>query len=379
VTGPGDRNGDAATPPGRPTGRRSLRAVLSGDLAGFSGQVSVNETGTLLAMREVRQIAMAQLDKHNGWLFGMPGDGLFALFESAVDAVQCALELQSVFAQTPILDEMRMRIGVHMGEVLFDNDLPFGETLTIAARLEALAEPGTILISAPVFDAVAARMNAAFEPRGTPRLKNIPRRISTYAVRTLSTQAAAGDIRGASQLDQTMQLDRRLLRRIRDGEWPVETEDQSSAATKAKPAVVDTRSEREDVDDGHDAVDERAAAQSGETGAQAGGYDAGTPSGSAEAAPAVPTGAEPTPAAPVGAEPTDARSDGLAEDLRDELADMLAFYVGPMARVLVERYASGGATVDELVNRLAAEIPNEDERMTFRLRAAQVYLNRGGS
>ena len=132
MTGPGDRNGDAATPPGRPTSRRSLRAVLSGDLAGFSGQVSVNETGTLLAMREVRQIAMAQLDKHNGWLFGMPGDGLFALFESAVDAVQCALELQSVFAQTPILDEMRMRIGVHMGEVLFDNDLPFGETLTIA-------------------------------------------------------------------------------------------------------------------------------------------------------------------------------------------------------------------------------------------------------
>jgi hypothetical protein len=69
----------------------------------------------------------------------------------------------------------------------------------------------------------------------------------------------------------------------------------------------------------------------------------------------------------------------LAEELRDELAEMLAFYVGPMARVLVERCASGGATTDELVNRLAAEIPNEDERMAFRLRAAQVYLNRGGS
>ena len=101
-----------------------------------------------------------------GWLFGMPGDGIFALFESAIDAVRCALGLQSRLAALPELSALRLRIGVHLGEVLFQDELPFGESLVIAARLESLAEPGGILVSSSVMDAVAPRIAARFVDKG---------------------------------------------------------------------------------------------------------------------------------------------------------------------------------------------------------------------
>ena len=103
----------------------------------------------------------------------MPGDGIFALFESAVDAVSCALDTQRRLAAAPKLNSMRLRIGVHLGDVLFQEELPFGEALVIAARLESLADPGGILVSAAVMEAVAPRISAAFCERGVFSLKHI--------------------------------------------------------------------------------------------------------------------------------------------------------------------------------------------------------------
>ena len=156
----------SSQPPPVPRRRRGLRAILAADVAGFSGRMSVSETGTVASLSEVRKVALRQIRDYGGWLFGMPGDGLFVLFESAVDAMRCALDIQQELAANENLGGMRLRIGVHLGEVLFDDELPYGEALNIAARLEALADPGGILVSATVFDAVSARVSARFEERG---------------------------------------------------------------------------------------------------------------------------------------------------------------------------------------------------------------------
>ncbi len=182
--------------------RRRLRAVFAADIANFSGRVSVSETRAFSYVSTILDIGREELDRFSGHLLGIPGDGLFALFESASDAVQCALNVQARLADVPDLGGMKLRIGIHVGDVLFENNTPFGEALAIGARLESLADPGGILISGTVFEIVSSRISASFEPRGTPTLKNIPRRIPTYAVRP--SHIAPTDL--ASPLDRTMDL-----------------------------------------------------------------------------------------------------------------------------------------------------------------------------
>lgn len=199
--------------------RRRLRAVMAADVANFGGLVSVDETSTLEALWTTRRIAREQLAVHGGWLFGLPGDGIFALFESAVDAVRCALETQVRLAAAPGLDALRLRVGVHLGEVLFQDDLPFGEALVIAARLESLAEPGGILISSAVMEAVAPRISADFAERGVISLKHSPRRVATFSVAVpradpRSADAGSHGRNGAAAndaLDHTMAPARRGL------------------------------------------------------------------------------------------------------------------------------------------------------------------------
>lgn len=175
-SGPGVPDGSV------PTRRRRLRAVFAADIANFGGMVTIDETNTLDALLITRQVAIEELDAHRGWLFGLPGDGIFALFESTVDAVRCALRIQARLAESPKLHAVKLRIGVHLGEVLFQDDLPCGEALVIASRLESLAEPGGILVSASVVDAVAPRIAATFVESGVPTLKHSPRRIETFRV-----------------------------------------------------------------------------------------------------------------------------------------------------------------------------------------------------
>jgi class 3 adenylate cyclase len=162
---------------------RRLRAVFAADVVDFAGHVSASETRTLANLLDTRRIARKALDAHGGWLFGMPGDGIFALFESAVEAVRCAVDTQAGMAAIAGPNALQLRIGIHMGEVLFQDDQPFGEALVIAARLESLAQPGGILVSGAVFDAVSQRSGASFDYCGSRRLKHIPRPVVTYSVR----------------------------------------------------------------------------------------------------------------------------------------------------------------------------------------------------
>lgn len=219
------------------TSHRSLRAVFVADSSDFSGARAAKASGAINAPNEIRSIVCQQLQTHGGSLFEMPGDGIFALFESAVNAVRCALETQHQLALRTHAGERRLRIGIHLGEVLFEHDLPFGEAIMIAARLETLADPGGILISGGIMDAVAARISATFEERGMRDLKNIPRRIMTFAVTPPPERTKADETPASlSMLDRTMQIDPGTLALLRGQDIAEKTEHR--IAQKANEAII---------------------------------------------------------------------------------------------------------------------------------------------
>ena len=424
--------------PSRKGRRRGLRAILAADIAGFSAVMSVNETAAVTSLGEVRKVALRQLEAYGGWLFGMPGDGLFAIFESAIDAVRCALETQRELAEHPDLGGMRLRVGIHLGEVLFDDDLPYGEALNIAARLESLADPGGILISSTVLDAVSARVSATFEDRGVPRLKNIPRRIQTFAVTQPPERSPVDETQsGASgnNLDRTTHLDGEALRQIKElrraaAAGGLGGDRMLPATQSSEPPNTPTPDEQQPGLDQDQAVpfpevellppaDPLAQLEQPQ--------EAGLPETAPEepfstlpmaasdpeadayaylsdpAGAAMSLGDEPLsiaqPEAPSSdeddledtrilseqseaAEPS--RHDdqlqplpgGLGDECLSMMADALAVHLGPVARILVNRYAGDLHRPEDLVARLVEQIPSEDERVVFRVRASQICKTR---
>ncbi len=308
-------------------------------MANFGGLVSVDETNTLDALWATRRIAREELAAHGGWLFGMPGDGIFALFESAVDAVRCALDTQARLAAMTKLDAVRMRIGIHLGDVLFQDDLPFGETLVIAARLESLADPGGILVSAAVMEAVAPRISATFGERGVFDLKHSPRRITTFSV---GMPPSSDDMNATLSLIEP--LDRTVL--------SVASARVEEAVTAPSPPAVCLEPPALSLPKAAPLVVPAGRASS----------DPGPPAVAPE--PDVPA-AQPAPMDPAA-----------AQDCLAELARALTVYLGPVAGLLVRRHAAELADPAKLVDDLAREIPARDERLQFITRAQQIVARR---
>ena len=378
--------------------RRSLRAVFAADITGFSGVMSANETGAIGALNEIRAIAIQQLQAHDGWLFGMPGDGIFALFESAVNAVRCALETQHQLALRGETQDMRLRIGIHLGDVLFEKDLPYGEALTIAARLEDLADPGGILISGAVMDAVSARISATFEERGVPRLKNIPRRIVTFAVKPPPERNKGDETRvGMSLLDRTTQFDVETLRRIRDEQFSALSEDRTlqtsndaivldkrpsvqpegvngnvmPAARKASPPAVEPAGAQ--TQPSSDAAKTRVAPPPA---AQRPDDTRQEPPERQPSNPPMPvesTVAAPKAEAELGllAEPPGQRP---SDECIESLIAALAVHLGPFAKVLVNRMLKKASSTEHLVSLLEEQIESNEERFLFRIRALHICM-----
>src|SRR2546430_5850375 len=159
--------------------------------------MQLDEVGTLRALRASRAIVDRLISEHRGRIFTTAGDSVLADFASAVDAVECALEVQQAIAkeneQRPASEQMRFRIGVHLGDVIVDGTNLFGDGVNIAARLEAMAEPGGICLSGAVRDQVGTRLPVAFVPLGEQRVKNIadPVRAFTVATRSNGWSSAA--------------------------------------------------------------------------------------------------------------------------------------------------------------------------------------------
>jgi adenylate cyclase len=177
-------------PPGLPgetaSRKRKLAAILHADVAGFSRLMGEDEAGTHHALGELRRAVDPLITAHGGRIVGTTGDSVLADFSSVVDALTCAVEMQraSRTVNDPIPPERRLelRIGVNLGDVIADGDDIFGDGVNIAARLEALAQPGTVCISQTVYDHVRNKLELDYRPLGAHRVKNIAEPVRAYAV-----------------------------------------------------------------------------------------------------------------------------------------------------------------------------------------------------
>ncbi|MGH6931721.1 MAG: adenylate/guanylate cyclase domain-containing protein, partial [Dongiaceae bacterium] len=176
--------------PGRAAGlseTRRLAAILAADVVGFSRLMEVDEAGTLAALKLRRRDVLDPLvAKHHGRVFKTTGDGVLVEFASAVNAVQCAVDLQQGMAAAnvgqPEDRHIILRIGVNLGDVMVEGGDLYGDGVNIAARLEALADPGGILVSGTAHDYVKNKVKIGFEDLGAQTLKNITEPVRAYRI-----------------------------------------------------------------------------------------------------------------------------------------------------------------------------------------------------
>lgn len=172
---------------------RKLAAILASDVVGYSAMMERDETGTHERLQAgLREVFEPTIARHHGTVFKLMGDGLLAEFTSVVEAVECAVALQrSLVERNAGLSadhQIRVRIGVNLGEVIVEGRDRFGEGVNIAARLEQLAEPGGIWVSAKVAKEVEKKLAFGFEAMGAQKVKNISEPVEAYRV-TLAGQA----------------------------------------------------------------------------------------------------------------------------------------------------------------------------------------------
>jgi len=159
--------------------QRRLAAILAADVAGYSRLTGADEEGTLTRLKALQtDVLDPTLAAHGGRLVKLMGDGLLAEFGSAVDAMRCALAIQTELAAKG--GELRLRIGVNVGDVVVEQQDLLGDGVNIAARLQTLADPGGIVFSGTVHDYVEGRLQATFVDGGRPELKNIERPIQVW-------------------------------------------------------------------------------------------------------------------------------------------------------------------------------------------------------
>lgn len=166
--------------------QRKLAAILAADVYQFSKLMGEDEAGTLADLRACRQLVDFIISEHHGRIFGSAGDSVIVEFASAVSAVLCAVECQRAIAARNAQSATRplqFRMGVNIGDVIIEGDNLYGDGVNVAARLESVASPGSICVSAKVYDEVRRKMSdISFVDGGTQMLKNIEDPISVYHV-----------------------------------------------------------------------------------------------------------------------------------------------------------------------------------------------------
>jgi adenylate cyclase len=180
--------------------QRRLAAILAADVVGYSRLMGEDETGTLSALKGLRaELIDPTIAEYNGRIVKLMGDGALVEFGSAVDAVECAINIQRATSrhntEIPIDEAITFRIGVNVGDVIIDGDDIYGDGVNVAARLEGLADPGGICISGMVFDYVKGKLDAGFEDLGQQQVKNIAEPVRAYRVAPISvTHEATTDL-----------------------------------------------------------------------------------------------------------------------------------------------------------------------------------------
>jgi adenylate cyclase len=157
--------------------KRRLTTVLCADVHGYSRLMGADEAGTLETLRHCRTAIAGLVERHDGRIVNTWGDAVIAEFASVVEAVQCAVEIQQEISNQdsdpPHAHQMRFRIGINLGDVMVDGSDIFGDGVNIAARLQELAEPGGVVVSASVYDQVHNKLSFGFDCLGQQQMKNV--------------------------------------------------------------------------------------------------------------------------------------------------------------------------------------------------------------
>jgi adenylate cyclase len=167
---------------------RRLAAILAADVAGYSRLMGADEEGTHERLKaHLRELVDPKITEHRGRIVKNTGDGFLAEFASVVDAVRCAVEVQrGMIEREPEMPDdqrTRFRIGINLGDVIAEEHDIFGDGVNVAARLEALAEPGGICVSRVVRDQIRDKLDFAFDDMGEQQVKNITRPVRVYRIR----------------------------------------------------------------------------------------------------------------------------------------------------------------------------------------------------
>lgn len=166
---------------------RRLTAILAADVVGYSRLMGLDEAGTLSALKtHRREMADGKIAEHQGRIVKLTGDGMLVEFPSVVNAVACAADIQRRMRErnVDVPEERRIefRIGVHLGDIIFEDNDIYGDGVNIAARIESIAKPGGVAVSGSVRDNVGNRLDLSFEDTGEQTLKNIDRPVRVYNV-----------------------------------------------------------------------------------------------------------------------------------------------------------------------------------------------------
>lgn len=206
--------------------KRRLTTVLCADVHGYSRLMGADEAATLETLRRYRTTIARLVERHDGRIVNTWGDAVIAEFASVVEAVQCAVEIQQEIAgqnsEPAHAHQMRFRIGINLGDVMLDGSDIFGDGVNIAARLQELAEPGGVVVSASVYDQVHDKLSLRFDFLGQQQMKNVAP-VTSYRVtmggRVAGRRSFPGDKSPAPQA-ATVATSEASAQRIRDQHEP---------------------------------------------------------------------------------------------------------------------------------------------------------------
>jgi len=192
------------------TPRRKLSAIVMVDVSGFSRMMGRDEEGTTARIREFHSRIRSVVEAHEGRVVDTAGDSVFGEFDSVVNAVRCAQAIQdtqaAVNATRPPEEHIETRIGVHLGDVIVQDYQVYGDGVNIAARLQALADPGSICVSEAVYQQVFRKLDLTFEDLGVQELKNIEYPIRLYRVTPRGDKRIEEPVQGPQKDVQTSEL-----------------------------------------------------------------------------------------------------------------------------------------------------------------------------
>src|SRR5262249_7766505 len=164
---------------GNPKTSRKLAAILAADIAGYSALMGADEARTVRDLKGHQAVVLPMVGAFAGRIIDTAGDGILAEFASVVNAVNCAVAIQTRMAERNAAIEperrMQFRVGINIGDVVYDEARIYGDGINVAARLEGIAEAGGICVSSKVYDEISGRIDLVFHDIGEQQLKNIAR------------------------------------------------------------------------------------------------------------------------------------------------------------------------------------------------------------